>query len=153
MGSRELYAKHVTVRVLCHFQGEFVQNSHKINFLKVTFTKVNESGIRGSIATENAASDGNNFDEDLCTNDIGLVITMLQHQIIENSKLAKDLEVYLCKICLVNNVNIIITPCHHATCDSCMEVFINLYINNSNSRKTCPFCNTLMQHVGKMYFP
>jgi hypothetical protein len=41
MGSRELYPKHVTVRVLCHFQGEFVQNSHKINFLKVTFTKVN----------------------------------------------------------------------------------------------------------------
>ena len=37
----------------------------------------NESGIRGSIVTENAASDGNNFDEDLCTNDIGLLITML----------------------------------------------------------------------------
>ena len=58
----------------------------------------NESVIRGSIVTENAVSDGDNFDEDLCTNDIGL---MLQHQIIENSKLAKDLEVYLCKICLV----------------------------------------------------
>ena len=47
----------------------------------------------------------------------------------------------------------IVTPCHHSTCDTCMEVFINLYINNSNSRKTCPFCNTLVQHVGKMYFP
>ena len=110
-------------------------------------------GIRGSLISESADSDGNNVDEDPCTNDIGLAITMLQHQIIENNKLAKELEVYLCKICLVNYVNIIITPCHHATCDSCMEVFINLYINNSNSRKTCPFCNTFMQHVGKMYFP
>ena len=72
-----------------------------------------ESVIRGSIVTENAASDGNNFDEDLCTNDIGQVITMLQHQIIDNDRLAKELEVYLCKVCRVNYVNIIITPCHH----------------------------------------
>ena len=47
-----------------------------------------ESVIRGSIVTENAVSDGDSFDEDHCTNDISL---MLQHQVIENSKLAKDL--------------------------------------------------------------
>ena len=108
------------------------------------------SVIRESVVIENAVSDGDSFDEDLCTDDISL---MLQHQIIENSKLAKELEVYLCKICLVKNVNIIIKPCHHSTCDSCMETFINSYLKNPKSRKTCPFCNTFMQHVGKIYFP
>ena len=59
----------------------------------------------------------------------------------------------MCKICLVKNVNIISKPCHHSTCDTCMEKFINLYLKNPKSRKTCPFCNTFMQHVGKIYVP
>ena len=109
-----------------------------------------ESVIRESAVIENAVIDEDSSDEDPCTDDISLVLRL---QIVENSKLTKELEVYLCKICLVKNVNIIIKPCHHSTCDSCMETFINSYLKNPKSRKTCPFCNTFMQHVGKIYFP
>ena len=106
--------------------------------------------IRESAVIQDLVIDVDSSDEDPCTDDISLLLRL---QISENSKLKKELEEYLCKICLVENVNIIIKLCHHFTCDMCMEKFINLYLINPNSRKTCPFLNTFMQHVGKIYFP
>ena len=61
---------------------------------------INESeslniGTRGSLISESEDSDENNVDEDAGTNDIGLAITRLNQQIIENDRLVKKLEVYL----------------------------------------------------------
>ena len=83
--------------------------------------------IRESAVIQDLVIDVDSSDEDPCTDDISLLLRL---QISENSKLKKELKEYLCKICLVKNVNIIIKPCHHFTCDTCMEKFINLYLKN-----------------------
>ena len=121
-------------------------------------------GTRGSVFLESESNVEVNVDEVEGPNESDLAITRLNQQIIDISsvvnsrdieidRLVKELEVYLCKVCRFKFANILIKPCHHTTCDSCMEVFVNSYIKDSNSRKNCPCCNTIMQHVEKMYFP
>ena len=129
--------------ISCGFHILFSYNTNPVN-------GHSESVIRESAVIQDLVIDVDSSDEDPCTDDISLLLRL---QISENSKLKKELKEYLCKICLVKNVNIIIKPCHHFTCDTCMEKFINLYLINPNSWKTCPFCNTIMRHVGKIYFP
>ena len=116
-------------------------------------------GIKGSIILESDS----NVDGVEGQNESDLAITRLNQQIIDISsvvnsrdieidRLVKELEVFVCKVCKFRFVNIVIKPCYHTTCSRCMEVFVNSYINDSNSRKNCPCCNTIMQHVEKMYF-
>ena len=120
-------------------------------------------GRRGSVILESESNVEVDVDEVEGQNESDLAIIRLNQQIIDISsvvnsrdieidRLVKELEVFVCKVCKFRFVNIVIKPCYHTTCSRCMEVFVNSYINDSNSRKNCPCCNTIMQHVEKMYF-
>ena len=59
--------------------------------------------------------------------------------------------VFLCKICFTNTINIILNPCGHvAICKTCMEEIIN---HNNESLPQCPVCNNSIERYDNIFIP
>lgn len=66
---------------------------------------------------------------------------LIQKLTEENEQLRDNL---VCKICRSCDVSVLLVPCGHLICPTCM---------NAWAKKTCPFCNQVVENKLRFYVP